>query len=284
MPAILLPLLDRAVHAALLRRGVASSRVATPLGAIHVYDAPGRGPAPTAVLLHGLSASAGSYAPMIARLRRRACRVLAPDLPGHGRSDEPSAPLTPERLFDAMTAALDELLDDQPCVLIGNSLGGAVAAEYAIRRPEQVRALVLLSPAGAASSPEELDELRRAFDIGNRRDALAFLARVQHRAPPAMRVVAHELPHLMRRRAVRDVLASATTGGSIDPAALARLPMPILLWWGSSERILPASHLAWYRRNLPAHAVIERPPAIGHCPQLDDPAALDARLGALLAA
>ena len=158
-----------------------------------------------------------------------------------------------------MTAALDDLLDDEPCVLIGNSLGGAVAAEYAIRRPEQVQALVLLSPAGAASSPEELDELRRAFDLGNRRDALAFLARVQHRAPPAMRLVAHDLPHLMRRRAVRDVLASATTAGSIDPAALARLPMPILLWWGSSERILPASHLAWYRRNLPAHAVIERP-------------------------
>src|SRR5689334_22586574 len=106
MPAILLPLLDRAVHAALVRKGVRSSRVATPLGAIHAYDAPGRGPAPAIVLLHGLSASGGSYASMIARLRRRACRIVAPDLPGHGRSDEPTAPLTPERLFATMTAAL----------------------------------------------------------------------------------------------------------------------------------------------------------------------------------
>lgn len=283
MPPIL-RLLDRAVHAALLRRGVASSRVATPLGNVHVYDAPGRGSAPTAVLLHGLSATAGSYAPMIARLVRRVHRVIAPDLPGHGRSDEPSAPLTHERLFDAMTAALDTLLDDEPCVLIGNSLGGAVAAAYAIRRPDRVRALVLLSPAGAASSPEELDELRRMFALGSRRDALAFVARVHDRPPPVMRLVAHELPAVMRRRAVRDVLASASTDESVDPDGLARLTMPILLWWGASERILPPSHLAWYRRHLPAHAVIERPPALGHCPQLDDPAALDARLGALLEA
>jgi pimeloyl-ACP methyl ester carboxylesterase len=278
----LLPLLDRAVHATLVRNGVASLRIATPLGSVHVYDAPGRGAGPTVVLLHGLSASAGSYAPMIARLRRRARRVIAPDFPGHGRSDESNKPLTPDLLYDTVTAVLDELLGNEAAVVIGNSLGGACAAEYAIRRPERVRGLVLLSPAGAAWSPDELDAVRRVFDVSSRRDALAFAARVQDRPPAMMHLIAHELPALFARRAVRDLLATATTEDFIDPAALGGLTMPVLLWWGQSERVLPPSHLAWFRAHLPTHAVVERPPALGHCPQLDAPRTLDARLGAFL--
>src|SRR5574337_848799 len=132
MRPILIPLMGGAIHRGLVRRDVASSLVATPLGRVHVYDAPGRGSAPTIVLLHGPCATAGSYAGMIARMRRRARRVIAPDFPGHGRSDEPIGELTPDRLFDTMTGLLDRLLGDEPCVLVGNSLGGAVAVEYAI--------------------------------------------------------------------------------------------------------------------------------------------------------
>ena len=40
----------------------------------------------------------------------------------------------------------------------------------------------------------------------------------------------------------------------------------ILLVWGKSERFLPRSHLAWFRENLPGHAVIEEPDGIGHVP------------------
>lgn len=284
MRPILIPLMGRAIHRGLVRRDVASSLMPTPLGRVHVYDAPGRGTAPTIVLLHGLSATAGSYAGMIARMRRRARRVVAPDFPGHGRSDDPTGELTPDRLFDTMTELLDQLLGDEPCVLVGNSLGGAVAVEYAIRRPDRVRALILLSPAGARASADELDEVRRAFDVVTRRDALAFLDRVHHRTPPVLRMLAHEMPALFRRRAVRELLAATTTDDGVDPAALGRLAMPILVWWGGSERILPASHLAWYREHLPQHAVIERPSAVGHCPQLDDLAGLDARIGAFLGA
>src|SRR5262249_7831319 len=136
MRSVLLSMMDRAVHRAMLRRAVASTLIPTALGGVHVYDAPGRGSAPTIVLLHRLSSAAGSYARMIARMRRRARRVVAPDFPGHGRSDEPAVELTPDRLFDTMTEVLDQVLGDEPCVVIGNSLGGAVAVEYAIRRPE----------------------------------------------------------------------------------------------------------------------------------------------------
>jgi pimeloyl-ACP methyl ester carboxylesterase len=59
--------------------------------------------------------------------------------------------------------------------------------------------------------------------------------------------------------------------------------MPILFWWGRSERLLPGSHLAWWKEHLPAHAVFERPEGVGHCPQLDAPARLADRIASFVA-
>ena len=66
--------------------------------------------------------------------------------------------------------------------------------------------------------------------------------------------------------------------------ALAALAMPILLLWGQSERLLPKSSLAYLRRHLPGHAIIEEPAGFGHCPHIDDPARLAARLVAFATA
>jgi abhydrolase domain-containing protein 6 len=101
----------------------------------------------------------------------------------------------------------------------------------------------------------------------SRADALAFLSLVYHRVPRAARLVAHEIPAAtMQRRAVREIIAGVSIDEVQSPEALARLEAPILLVWGKSERFLPRSQLAWFRENLPTHAVIEEPEGIGHLP------------------
>ncbi|HEX8795332.1 MAG TPA: alpha/beta fold hydrolase, partial [Polyangiaceae bacterium] len=100
--------------------------VDTPLGPVHTYDVEGRGSLPPMVLLHGLGASATPFGPMMGRLRPHVSRLVAPDYPGHGFSGEAAGVVTPTALFEAMTTALDALLVE-PAVLVGNSLGGAVA-------------------------------------------------------------------------------------------------------------------------------------------------------------
>ncbi len=274
----ILPLLERGLRRNMRRSGVATSHVPTPLGKLHVYDAPGTGTG-TMVLLHGISAAAAPFAPVIARLRRHANRVVAIDLPGHGFSDPTRVSLTPELLFDTMTAAI-EAIAPEPVTLVGNSLGGAVAAHHAVRRPEHVANLVLLSPAGAASSEADWQALQASFRIDSRRDALAFVSRVQHRPQLLSRLIAHELVEATRRPAVHDLLSTTTPDHAVPATALGALPMPILLWWGRSERLLPAAHLAWWKTHLPAHAVIEQPEGIGHCPHLDDPSRVAGRIAA----
>ncbi len=277
MRPVLIPMAERLGRYALRRRGVRTRWLPTPLGRLHAYDAPGTGSLPTTVLLHGMGSNATPFGRVLARLAPHVRRIVAPDYPGHGFSPPPSASLTPEALLDAVSHALDHVLDE-PAVVVGNSLGGALALHYAIARPERVRALVLVSPAGAHATDAEWRALREAFAFGSRSDALAFLQRVYHRTPLFAHLVAHEVAASVGRRAVRDLFATASNDHAPSPDGLASLAMPVLLVWGRSERLLPDSHLRYFARHLPGHAVVERPEGFGHCPHVDAPAALARRI------
>src|SRR5690349_2011545 len=143
MKPVVLPIGERVGRFVLRRRGVETRWVDTPYGRIHAYDARGGGGLPPVVLLHGIGSAATPFGPLLERLRPHVRRVTALDLPGHGFSTDTSVPLTPAVLFESVTTALDVLIDE-PAIIVGNSLGGAVALRYALARPERARALVLV--------------------------------------------------------------------------------------------------------------------------------------------
>jgi pimeloyl-ACP methyl ester carboxylesterase len=259
-------LLQRLGRRALRFRGFETRSVDTPLGPVFAYEARGAGKLPPVVFLHGLSSSATSFAPLLTKLLPHVRSVIAPDMPGHGFSGQATGAVTQEALFEAMTSALDKLFVDKT-VVVGNSLGGAVALRHAIARPDKVAGLVLFSPGGARCTEDELRTVVSLFHLKNRADALEFAGRVFHEVPPIFKLLAHELPRVMSEmRAVPELLGSVTTDGMMPDGALAGLRMPILFVWGKSERLLPPSGLAWYRKDLPAHAVFEEPVGVGHVP------------------
>jgi pimeloyl-ACP methyl ester carboxylesterase len=153
-----------------------------------------------------------------------------------------------------------------------------MAIRYALDRPDKVRALVLVSPAGARTTEEEWRELVRLFRIESSTDARRLLSRLYHRIPWYMPVIAPGFRDVMKRRAVRDILETATHDDLPPPERLRQLAMPVLLLWGRSERVLPPSYLEYFRRNLPPHTVVEEPTGFGHCPHFDDPGRLADRI------
>jgi pimeloyl-ACP methyl ester carboxylesterase len=249
---------------------------------MHVYDAAGSGELPTTVVLHGIGSAATPFGRVLTRLRPHTRRVFAPDLPGHGFSPQPDSALSPDALYSALTESLQPL-GQQPLVLIGNSLGGALAMRYALEHPEVVRALILLSPAGARMSEPEWQSLLQTFRVESTQDAHVLLRRLYHRMPFYMPAFASGLRASLQREVVRALLESVTVDDLPHPERLRELDMPLLLLWGRSEQIFPASALEYFRVHLPDHAVVEQPTGFGHCPHIDDPARLSARILEFLA-
>jgi pimeloyl-ACP methyl ester carboxylesterase len=273
----LLSAVEQAARFVLHRRGFESRDVAIGPDRLHAFDARGSGTLPTTVVLHGLGSAATSFGPLLTRMRPHVRRIVALDLPGHGFSAAPFGRLTPEGLFGAVREALDTMVNE-PMVLVGSSLGGALALRYALERPERIATLALVSPAAAQTSPEEWDDLLDTFKIESAAEARRLLARLYHRTPWFLPALASGVRDVMQRAAIRDLVDGATVDDLPAPHLLAELGMPILLLWGQSERLLPPSSLAYFRRNLPGHAVIEEPAGFGHCPHLDDPGRLAERL------
>lgn len=146
-----------------------SRREATVDGVRLAYEDDGAGPA--VVCLHAIGHGAGDFARLRARLRPRH-RVVALDWPGQGCSGDDAVPPSAARYTELLSGLLDAIGIER-AVLIGNSIGGAVAIRYAAANPQRVRALVLENP-GGLDRPDRLSRLViggmvRFFHAGVRR-------------------------------------------------------------------------------------------------------------------
>lgn len=263
-------LLDRVGRWNLRRLGAHGRMVEAAGGAVHLYELAGGGEVPL-VLLHGVGSSASTFGPLVKRLLPHFGPIVLPEAPAHGKSPAPEGPLDTGALFNTVAAALDAL-PAAPFVLYGNSLGGGTALRYAIERPERVRRLVLLSPAGARSAKEELDALIATFDLDTAKKARAFMRRLFHQRHWWQRLAARDLRRRLAHPPVRSLLAQAGVEDQLDPRDVAALPMPVLFMWGEAERVLPPSHLAWFREHLPAGARVLEPAHFGHSAYVEYPA------------
>ena len=226
----------------------------------HAKSPPG---APTLVLMHGVGSSAATFARLVRRLRPHFGFIYVPEAPAHGGSATPASPFTPDALFALVSTWLDTV-PDAPFVLYGNSLGGGAALRYAALRPERVSALLLLSPAGAHGTDDELADLVKSFELGSSKDATTFMARLFDRPRWYHRFAGSELRRRFASQPLREFFARVGKDDLLDPATVTGLPMPVLLMWGKSERLLPDSHRRWFARHLPAHADLIEPPNFAH--------------------
>jgi len=102
----------------------------------------------TLVFIHGLGSYLKFWRYQLDVFAAQGYRVIAVDLPGYGKSDKPASfPYTMEAMGEVVRGLLAALRVTKP-ILIGHSMGGHTSLSYAIRHPDEVAALVLVSPAG----------------------------------------------------------------------------------------------------------------------------------------
>lgn len=102
----------------------------------------------TVILIHGLGSYLKYWRYQVDELAEQGLHVVAADMIGYGKSDKPATfPYTMESMADAIRELAQATNAVKP-VLVGHSMGGQTALSFAIRYPEEVGGLILVSPAG----------------------------------------------------------------------------------------------------------------------------------------
>src|SRR5919206_4227357 len=114
------------------------------------YVEMGAGDGPPVVFVHGIAGNWQNWLENIPRVAQER-RVIAPDLPGFGASEMPRAEITISSYARCVEALCQQLGLDR-IALVGNSMGGFISSEVAIRYPERVERMVLVSAAGISSA------------------------------------------------------------------------------------------------------------------------------------
>lgn len=253
------------------------------------------GEGPPILFVHGLSGCWQNWLAQLPAFAERH-RVIAVDLPGFGGSERPAREIT----IAGYAAFLDRLCDllgvDEPLTVVGNSMGGFVAAELALTVPARVERLVLVSAAGLSS-----DRLRRepvltvARGIGiatawaaTRHEALARRPGLRRLG---LRFVVRHPERLSAPLAFELMQGSGKEGFLPALAAVIGYPLrdrleqvvcPTLIVWGEDDRVIPVKDAARFERLIPnARAVVL--PDTGHVAMLERPVIFNNLLEGFLA-
>lgn len=229
-------------------------------------------------------------------------RVIAPDLPGFGDSEMPAGEVTISGYAGALAELLAQLGIDR-CHVVGHSMGGFVAAELAITRPDLVDRLVLVAAAGLAKRYVGLPTtvLRHPTAANAARVLLAErplpdpVRRAVARRPRA-RVAAVGFAMLRPDRLPADLVYEYVCGTGKAGAAPAvkaivdydfadrveEIERPTLVVWGRQDRMVPFSGAAEYERRI-RDSRVEVFEKTGHCPPAERPARFNALVEEFLA-
>ncbi|MCW2527613.1 MAG: Soluble epoxide hydrolase [Pseudonocardiales bacterium] len=247
------------------------------------------GSGPPVLLIHGIGDDSSTWEPVMAQLARRHL-VIAPDLLGHGKSDRPRADYSVAAYANGMRDLLGVLGIDRVS-LVGHSLGGGVAMQFAYQFPERTERLVLV---GAGGVGRQVNPMLRAVSAPGVNLLLSGLRLplVQKEVALAMKIVSRldaglggDTPDLLRvieklpdararsafirtLRAVVDWRGQVVT--MLDRCYLTQ-GMPTLLVWGSRDRVLPVSHALRAHAAMPGSR-LEIFEGAGHFPFHSDPA------------
>ncbi len=223
-------------------------------------------------------------------------RVIAPDLPGFGRSEMPSGRISIQgyaRVIDELCRVLDV---DGP-VIVGNSMGGFVGAEVALAFPTRVTRLVLVSAAGlsvAHMKKEPLLTLARIWAVtatrtGARAEPVVRRARLRR---VALQTVVR-YPEKLSIPLTAELVAGAGTPGFVGGLdailsykireRLSEIEVPTLIVWGRNDILVPVSDASTFEELIGAnaHAVIFED--TGHLSMLERPSRFNALLADFIA-
>lgn len=230
------------------------------------------GSGPTLILIHGIGGDADDWAFCLDALAS-SHRVIALDLLGFGRSDKP--------LIDYTIAGFVELLERflrtlniARATLVGHSLGGWIAATFALQSPQALHKLVLVDAAGVWGDTTALPVDLHVSTLAHMRDIFQHLFYDKRFATDALIEMAYR-QHLQRNDGytIQSVLQHLRGGREHLDERIGQLSLPTLIIWGEQDEMIPLAIGRRIHQLVPA-SKLEVIPHCGHLPNLEKPSEL----------
>ncbi len=297
-PAKVLPLPGLgATHSELAREATV-----TRWAKVHGHDVAYRqaGEGPVLVMIHGIAGSSGTWVPVMPLLAER-YTVIAPDLLGHGESAKPRGDYS----LGAYASGIRDLLGvlgHERATIVGHSLGGGIAMQFAYQFPQMAERLVLVASGGLG---KEVSPLLRALSLPGTEYVLpavlapqlhavvgrvgTVLGRVGVRADPFLGEVWNAWSRLTDLRAqrafihtIRAVIDVAGQRVSARDRLYLANEIPTLIVWGDRDQVIPVDH-AHIAHELMPGSRLEVVEGAGHFLPIERPELLDRLLRDFLA-
>jgi pimeloyl-ACP methyl ester carboxylesterase len=246
------------------------------------------GSGPVLLLIHGMAGSFATWHEVIPELAQR-FTVVAPDLLGHGRSDKPQGDYS----LGAFACTLRDLLlalGHERVTVVGQSLGGGVAMQFAYQYPERTERIVLVGSGGLG---REVNRILRLLSLPGSEAVLRLAcsaqvhgaiesvssgaARIGLRPAPVVAELWRSYASLADGDARRAFLS--TLRAVVDPSGQAvsasnRLHLagevPTLIVWGDADPIIPVEH-AYVAHDSISGSRLEIFEGVGHYPHCEAP-------------
>jgi abhydrolase domain-containing protein 6 len=232
----------------------------------------------TIIMLHGFGGSKDNWL-RFAKYFTSGYRVIIPDLPGFGDSSKPQ-----DKKYNIMSEVerLNLLVKELKLTkfhLVGNSMGGSIAGNYAATYPEMVRTLALFDSAGVVSpvKSERALLLEKGINPLIVKDVNDYdkLLQINFVKPP-------QLPSLVKKYLTQQAMKAAPLNEkiykdltdsdiSVLESKLNMITAPALIVWGDSDKVIHVSSVGIFERNIKnsKSAIIKD---CGHVPMMEKPA------------
>lgn len=246
------------------------------------------GASTTAVLIHGITQDSSTWTGIAPHLAADV-HLVAIDLPGHGDSENPPGDHS-MGAYASMVRDLLFTLDLHRATVIGHSMGGGVALQFAYQFPESVERLVLIDAGGLGP---EVSPLLRAASLPGADLVLRFLASdrglrllgsvsdLAHRVRVARGADLEQVRHGISKmtdadkrhaflRTVQGTIGLTGQRVSANDKLYLAQHLPTLLLWGARDRVIPLAHATEAHQAIPGSRLRVLRDA-GHFPHVDDP-------------
>jgi pimeloyl-ACP methyl ester carboxylesterase len=230
------------------------------------YKIAGKGPA--ILLLHGWGGSSDSWLEVEEILVKENYFIIAPDLPGFGKSDPPLEPWGVQEYSDFIFAFTEKLKIDS-FFLLGHSFGGRIAIKFSGQHADKLKSLILCDAAGIRIDPDiKTKTILAAAKVGNVLLSHRLVAVAKERIRNIFYFLLRNKDYVKANGVMRETIKKAL--GEDLLSELPKIKVKTLIIWGEVDQLVPLKCAYIFNKKI-AGSQLNVMPKIGHSPHLEAP-------------